>query len=610
MILPGNRGAYLRASILSVLVFVLTVHAYGADWTLGAQKFSFAQNGIESASQDGAASLIPQLILEQISTVSTRVPTNRELLNRTLDDLQTKRLSLFLQLSKEVKTRDAIFLTEADGRNRKKKITDEQVKIASLQKQIDDNLALADKARADFEPSMNAVTPEQGNPQEFSFEKIFGSKKNMLSAEQTENVVLYKKDAYTLFAPAATAIAAGVKSYEFDKAVTAEKINGLITGTITVYGTYAAVNAELLVYPGAISAGTVTEVGSLDNCQQIAQNIARSLSPKLFNNLPISVYFDIQPEEAAKNATITVDGTVYDSVPQTLSVQAGIHTVTIESEEFNAQSVTWNFKDVPSFLIHAALTKKNDGTLSLSLKKPLVGSCFTNGLFAGKSGAGQITAQVSVNGQPVIGQFVTEKKSVKKVRKEVTDSSGNKTMQYVEEEGDFIGQFFYIPEALAVPDSSLTVKVNPADNASNIDKRRIWMYRGYSALIVTLPFTFYCYGKYDAQFKGYQAGAFTDVQTIENWRTTTWISIGASCVAGSFFVYELVKYLRAADAVIPVTVKKAKSGEVEKSTLESASLAVTTQIQEQPAASEQQSQPQKDEQVKSTDEDKNTNGVK
>jgi len=610
MILPGNRGAYLRASILSVLVFVLTVHAYGADWTLGAQKFSFAQNGIESASQDGAASLIPQLILEQISTVSTRVPTNRELLNRTLDDLQTKRLSLFLQLSKEVKTRDAIFLTEADGRNRKKKITDEQVKIASLQKQIDDNLALADKARADFEPSMNAVTPEQDNPQEFSFEKIFGSKKNMLSAEQTENVVLYKKDAYTLFAPAATAIAAGVKSYEFDKAVTAEKINGLITGTITVYGTYAAVNAELLVYPGAISAGTVTEVGSLDNCQQIAQNIARSLSPKLFNNLPISVYFDIQPEEAAKNATITVDGTVYDSVPQTLSVQAGIHTVTIESEEFNAQSVTWNFKDVPSFLIHAALTKKNDGTLSLSLKKPLVGSFFTNGLFAGKSGAGQITAQVSVNGQPVIGQFVTEKKSVKKVRKEVTDSSGNKTMQYVEEEGDFIGQFFYIPEALAVPDSSLTVKVNPADNASNIDKRRIWMYRGYSALIVTLPFTFYCYGKYDAQFKGYQAGAFTDVQTIENWRTTTWISIGASCVAGSFFVYELVKYLRAADAVIPVTVKKAKSGEVEKSTLESASLAVTTQIQEQPAASEQQSQPQKDEQVKSTDEDKNTNGVK
>jgi len=422
--------------------------------------------------------------------------------------------------------------------------------------------------------------------------------------------VLYKKDAYTLFAPAATAIAAGVKSYEFDKAVTAEKINGLITGTITVYGTYAAVNAELLVYPGAISAGTVTEVGSLDNCQQIAQNIARSLSPKLFNNLPISVYFDIQPEEAAKNATITVDGTVYDSVPQTLSVQAGIHTVTIESEEFNAQSVTWNFKDVPSFLIHAALTKKNDGTLSLSLKKPLVGSFFTNGLFAGKSGAGQITAQVSVNGQPVIGQFVTEKKSVKKVRKEVTDSSGNKTMQYVEEEGDFIGQVFYIPEALAVPDSSLTVKVNPADNASNIDKRRIWMYRGYSALIVTLPFTFYCYGKYDAQFKGYQAGAFTDVQTIENWRTTTWISIGASCVAGSFFVYELVKYLRAADAVIPVTVKKAKSGEVEKSTLESASLAVTTQIQEQPAASEQQSQPQKDEQVKSTDEDKNTNGVK
>ena len=93
-----------------------------AEWTLGAAKFTFTQTETRSSAQEGAASLIPQLILEQIMADSSRTLTNRELLDRTLEDLLTARLSLFLQLSKEVKARDSLVITEPDARSLKKKI--------------------------------------------------------------------------------------------------------------------------------------------------------------------------------------------------------------------------------------------------------------------------------------------------------------------------------------------------------------------------------------------------------------------------------------------------------------------------------------------------------
>ena len=590
----SNKKTTAFAVLMSVMC---TVSA--AEWTLGAAKFTFTQAETRSSAQEGAASLIPQLILEQTMADSSRTLTNRELLDRTLEDLLTARLSLFLQLSKEVKARDSLVITEPDARSLKKKIAAENVKIAAIQKQIDDNLAAAEKAKSDaaqsiaseerpvaddstaegaipddkelgvFVPEADAVDDVPSGP--LSFNKLFGIPKQA-ALPSVETIVLYKKDSSTLFTPSDAILEAGTKSREYEKAVTAEKINGLITGTITVYGDYASVTAELLIFPGAISYGVVTEVGSLSDCVQIAKNITRSLSPKIYNSMPIKIYFDITPKEAAEKAQVTIDGLVYDTVPDTAVVQAGIHTVTIDSEGWNSQTVTWNFKDIPSFLVHAALTEKKDGVLSVSLKKPYLGSFYGNGMYAGDTIPGQISASISVNGEPVIGQFVTDKRSVKKVKKEITDDNGNKTTKYVEEEGSLIGSFFYIPEGLATPDTTLIANVKPVDNASVIDKRRIWMYRGYSALLLSLPFAFYSYGNYNALYKGYKDNIITNVTELKKWQKNSWISIGACVVSGTFFVVELVRYLHAADAVIPTTVRKPRPGEIEKAISQSESL--------------------------------------
>jgi hypothetical protein len=577
-----NKKKEITLLILSILTATMLC---ASDWTLGGMKFTFTQHDTRTTAQTGVATLLPQLILEQIASGSSRVPTNKEMLDRTLDDLLTKRISLFLQLSKEVKTRDSLVLSEPNQNALKKKIAAEDQKIADIEQQIKDNLNQAAQAKKEAEPAIkdeekraadmdannknqsasNEIVENEQQKEPNFFEKLFIKKEKIVNLPTTENVSLYKKDNTTLFTPSDTVAEAGIKSREFEKAVTAEKINGLLTGSIIVYGEYAAVTVELIVYPGIKTIGVITEVGTISDCQQMAINIARYLSPKIANSMPIKLLFDIQPEEAAVDVKITIDGLVYGTVSEPAVINAGIHTVVIESKGYNPQSVTWNFSDRSFFLIHAALTEVKQGQITIALKQPLFGTFYANGAAVGETGVGLVSAPVSVNGQPVIGQFLTKKKTVKKVSEEVTDKDGNKTTVEKEEEGSYIGSFFYIPDTFAVPDSTVVINPKTVDNATVIDARRIWMYRGYSALIVSLPFAFYAYGNFDAMYKAYTQKMITNITELKDWQKKCWVTIGISCVAGTFFVVELVRYLKAADAVIPTTVKKAKSGEVEKS---------------------------------------------
>ena len=144
----GKKRFSLKKIVFIIALIILSqVFLYASDWTLGAAKFSFSQNESHSSSEEDAASILPQLILEQIVSTSSRITTKREMLNRTLDDLLTKRLSLFLQLSNEIKIRDSLVIQEEDKNNLKKKITDEDKKISDIENQIDENLLQVEKAK-------------------------------------------------------------------------------------------------------------------------------------------------------------------------------------------------------------------------------------------------------------------------------------------------------------------------------------------------------------------------------------------------------------------------------------------------------------------------------
>lgn len=551
-----NRVALKTVFVLIITLFTGTALLSSEDWTLAAQKFVLTQHDVSSSSLNGISTLLPQLILDQIVTGGERIPSNREMLNRQLNTLLTERLSLFLQLSAEVKKRDSVFFTVHEEALQKKTIEEENNKIQEIQVQIDENIqkseTLKEKYRLPIEQEESGLLIEQNEGKKKEFNLLTAFKKNdsddeIIMVPSSEKIVLYKNDSYTLFAPSDSVMEAGYTSREFSNAVIDQKIQGLLTGSITMYGDYIAVTAELFMYPGAVSLGVITEVGTVADCVLIAENIASFLAPKIYTSMPVDILLSVEPEEALKEIKLSVDGVAYNSFQKKIQLRSGIHTIELESTQYNSQTITWNFKDVPSFLVEVKLTPKKDGKLNVYMARPFAGSFIINGLSPEDEKPGSYNTKATVNGQPVIGYFVTE---------------------------DKLSSFFYIPEALALPENNLVVKIKPVDNAAEIDKRRIWMYRGYSTLICSLPFTFLSLGKCQsletylitAMNSGKQESEefFNNADSYNNfWSPARNISIGVSCAAGAFFVFELIRYLRAAEKVIPVTAKQMKDGENE-----------------------------------------------
>ena len=95
------------------------------------------------------------------------------------------------------------------------------------------------------------------------------------------------------------------------------------------------------------------------------------------------------------------------------------------------------------------------------------------------------------------------------------------------------------------------VKGKSVDNAAVIDKRRIWTYRGYTALVLSLPVTLFGTGKYNSSVNEYNSGYLGDISEVEKWNTVRIVSGGITIACASFFVFELVRYLRAASSVLP-----------------------------------------------------------
>ena len=115
----------------------------------------------------------------------------------------------------------------------------------------------------------------------------------MLEDPKSENIVLYKNDPSALYTVSETALKQGPQSRVFEKEMISSKINGMIDGTITVYGSYFSVTCSLYVYPGKNLVGTVTEVGSLRDCASVVRNVAAYLGPLITNQLPVELFFEI-----------------------------------------------------------------------------------------------------------------------------------------------------------------------------------------------------------------------------------------------------------------------------------------------------------------------------
>ena len=252
----------MKKSIFALIFVFLIFPVFCDNWTLGVMEFSFKQTKSRSQSSSQAAQVLPQLIIEQFSNEALRTIPHKEQLDRKLKELQTARLALFLQLSKEYKTRDSLVLTEIKPKKLQKAIETQMKKIKDIELQIDENLENVQKAIEEAAPKIerDEQISEDKQKKESSEQNSAGQKEKTFFPFRlpfpffqrdeddkiiTENVVLYKSDSTALFKPSEKSLEAGFTSWDFEQEVVSAKINGLITGEITTYGDYCSVTANI-----------------------------------------------------------------------------------------------------------------------------------------------------------------------------------------------------------------------------------------------------------------------------------------------------------------------------------------------------------------------------
>ena len=532
----------------SVSVFAEGTVSSSSGWTIGAEKFRFTQKQTPSDAADGSAEVMPKLILEQLAQNLERIPSAKEQLDRTLYDLQKARIDLFLQLSKESQTRDALVLTAESEKELQSDINEEDRKIADIRKKLCDNLDQAAKAeqnaaekiRQDEERKTQIAQGkviEEGNiPDEEKDDKqrfrdiIKGFVPGGEEHRKDEKIAFYKNDFTQLFIPDSSLTDVSYTDRRYENAVVTAGINGLITGTMTVYGGYVEVSVSLIIYPGARTTATVTEVGAVSDLRHIAVNTARRLTPEITNSMPVELVFTVQPEEAASHIVITVDDVVYKEIPEHLIVDSGVHSVMFAAPGYKKAGMSYGFRGRRRFAVDVTLVPDNPAELTLLLRKPFAADVYGNGLKYGTVNKDSDSVKIDVNSEPVLGQFITE---------------------------DGSAAPFYISYQLLKNGAVLAVNTKPFDRSEYIDTRRRWMYGSYSLLIVSLMGTVYTYGNLHSETAAYKNGYVT-YEEAKGWQQTAQVCAYISIGCGAVFVYELVRYFIAADSVLPPAAKKTK----------------------------------------------------
>lgn len=503
----------IKKAFILIIIFLALKGAscFAKDWVIGAEAFSFPEKQNNAVTR-GLSKTVPEKILEQLLQYSTREILSDETNQRKLYELKNQRTSLFLQLSAEIKKRDALVLSYSD-KAYEKKLKEAENKIVDIQSQIDKNLTTQ---KAIIENTY--IEPE--------IHTDFLSKKFQTEEESKviEKIALYKNDSSSLYEVSQNNNAASKECSAFEKEIVSAGINGLLTGHINVYSQYITVTIELTVYPGAKTIAVLKEYGLVDEIDIIALSIVSELNNAITNSLPSVVTISGLPEDGK----IYVDNKLLPDKTKSFSVDSGVHSFEFIAKDYKNAGTSYFFEGNQKYTIDVQMEELNPKTILLRTKTPVIGSFYANGI------EGKIEEEktvLSINGKSVLGQFISE---------------------------DNTNSFFYISAQNLADEKVYDIPVNFQDTSDYIEKRRRWMYTSYSVLVTSLIPVFYCKGQVNSYVNANSLGYLTtdeDLAKANKWITASNVTTGISIGCGIWFAYELVRYLYAANKVLPVEVK-------------------------------------------------------
>ncbi len=538
-----SKPVFSKLFFFILLIFLTSVKLYSesdsASWVIAAQAFSYAKGQNKNAVTDATAQMIPISILEKISKNLERNVFPDESYERERYKLQTARQSLYLQLSNEYKRKDALMLHNYSPAVLKSKTRDQNKNIEKIEKKIEENLKELKEAQDECEANMELVSNEllelsddKNTELELIknlFHRIFIKDENVINQE---NISLYKNDFTQLYVPSQSLKNKSYESPAFEKEMNSCKINLLITGSISSYGDFISVSLDLYLYPGCKKIASLMEVGTLKEIDLLTTSLVGQMIPLFTNAMPVKINLEITPEIAKKNVSCFIDDVLQtsSSIEDSITLEAGQHNFEFSCDGYKTISTNYIFEGNKNYKIQVNLQEIVEGHIEIGLIKPLEGEIFANALLVKE--VNEQKAQIKINGNTVVGQFI--------------DKDGNT-------------DFFYIPDNLYYDQSFVSIKPKPRDRDEYINIRRRWFYASYSMLIVSLIPTFYTYGNLMNEVKLYYSGnvRYTEANA---WQLASNICQGVSIACGVFMAYELVRYLMAANSVLPQKAKAVKEG--------------------------------------------------
>lgn len=524
-------------SIISLIFLFCSIYPLFGEtgkWVIAAQKFQYTRGQSEGAVQSGVSEMLPSAILENLNRSLQRNVMPDEQLERNLYKLRTERQSLYLQLSSEYKKRDALVLEHYSDSKLKSAIKTEEKKIQEIQDKIDANLKDLKEQTEEATLKMNLISNQtvKNDDEELSeFEKFRQLFKNIFVKDKSlytpETIAFYRNDSASLFKPSENAVKAGITSGTFEKEVVSAGINSLIVGSITGYGDYISVSAELFLYPGAKSAGIVTEIGSTNDMELISSSIAMQLLPLITNAMPVELIIEIFPATAASNSEIYIDDVLQSNDTNNLILDSGVHNIQFISKNYRTAGTSYYFEGNKRYSIQVNFEELKIGNIQIGLKKNIPGEIYANGVKA--IPVTDTKSQISIDGNAILGEFIAENGET---------------------------SFYYIPKKNVLDGNFVKINPKPMDRMSYIDTRRKWMYGAYSVFMLSLIPAFYTDGQFKNKYQLYNKGQI-DYSEAHAYQTAMNITRGIAIGCGVFWGYELVRYLIAANSVLP---QKAKRG--------------------------------------------------
>lgn len=525
----------LRAVVL-VFTFLWASFSplFGEDgkWVIAAQKFIYARGQTKNAVTSNIEETIPINILEKISRSLERNIMPNERFERENYKLRTERQSLYLQLSSEYKKRDSLVLNNYSDMRMKSELKAEEKKIKQIQEKLEKNIAEQKEKYEKAEAQMHLAAGEvddDDNVELNEAELVKNLIKNIFEQSEDliteENIALYKDSVESLFKTTVKVKETDYTESLFEKEVVSSGINGLITGQITSYGDFISVAVDLYNYPGAKKIGSVMEVGEIKELDLITSEISRQILPMIVNTLPVKFVFSIEPEEAKEKLSIYVDDVLQKMENDTVSLDSGSHRIQFVSEGYKSAGVTYFFEGNKKYNIEVKFERPVIGHIQLQLKNELPGNIYANAEPALKFD--DRNSQISINGNTILGEFITE---------------DNETA------------FFYIPKKQTFDGSAVTLNPKPRDRTEYVNTRRKWMYGAYTVFMISLIPTFYTFGNFQINKDLYSKHQI-DFETAKRWQTASNISSTISICCGVFWGIELIRYLVAANSVLPQNVK-------------------------------------------------------